>query len=113
MNNKKGFTLIEVIVSIGALGIICAVLLRLFVLAGDTNNKAGQMQNAQVAVSTTIETLNSTDNINDALAALGLTASDGDADGLYTLIGDTCTVTLEVSREAGDYPETCTASALQ
>ena len=50
MKNQKGFTLVEVIVSIAALGIICAVLLKLFVLAGDTNKQAGNMQKAQIAV---------------------------------------------------------------
>ena len=104
MKNSKGFTLIEVIISIAALGIICAVMLKLFVLAGNTNKRAGEIQNAQMAVTSVVETLSGADSINDGLKELGLTASDGNAVGQYTLIHDDYSVVLEISEEAGNYP---------
>ncbi|HOA95401.1 MAG TPA: hypothetical protein PKJ79_16740, partial [Quisquiliibacterium sp.] len=47
----------EVLFSIAALGIICGVLLKLFLLAGNTNDRAADIQDAQVAVASTAETL--------------------------------------------------------
>jgi len=102
--NKKGFTLIEVIFSIAALGIICAVLLKLFVLAGATNQRAGDIQNAQVAVASAVETLAGADSLEDGLALLGLTPPDRGASGQYMLIHEAYTLVITVGEEPGDYP---------
>ncbi len=104
MNNKKGFTLIEVIISIAALGIICAVLLRLFVVAGDTNKKATHMQSAQVAVISTAETLLGSASIDEGMASLGLWVNDGAANGRYTLVRDAFTIVLDINEMPGNYP---------
>ncbi len=105
MKNNKGFTLIEVIISIAALGVICAVLLKLFVLAGDTNKRAGDIQDAQVAVSSTVETLIGAESIEDGLMSLGLTVSDGSATGRYMLVHSDYTVELDVKEDKGGYPD--------
>ena len=104
MKNKKGFTLIEVIISIAALSIICAVLLKLFVLAGDTNKRASDVQTAQVAVTSTVETLAGADSVEEALAALDLSVSDGHVSGRYSLLYNDYNVLLDISEAAGDYP---------
>ena len=79
--NKKGFTLIEVLFSIAALGIICAVLLKLFLLAGNTNQRAGDIQDAQVAVASTAEVLAGADSLEDGLHSLGLIPPGSSAAG--------------------------------
>ena len=104
MHNQRGFTLIEVIISIAALGIICAVLLKLFVLAGDTNRRAGDVQEAQVAVASAAETLISSDSMEDGLILLGLPVSEGSLDGRYTLVNGSFNVVLDISEAPGDYP---------
>ena len=111
--NRKGFTLIEVIFSIAALGIICAVLLKLFVLAGDTNKRAGDIQDAQVAVTSVVETLAGSDSMTEGLASLGIKPSDGSASGQYTLVHDTYVVVLNISQEPGDYPGTLYALSVK
>jgi prepilin-type N-terminal cleavage/methylation domain-containing protein len=103
---KKGFTLIEVIFSIAALGIICAVLLKLFVLAGATNQRAGDIQNAQVAVASTVETLAGADSLQDGLVSLGLTPPDRGASGQYRLMRDAYVLVVTIGEEPGDYPGT-------
>ncbi len=103
-NNQKGFTLIEVIISIAALGIICAVLLKLFVLAGDTNRRAGDIQEAQVAVASVTETLIGAESIENGLVILGLPVSDGSTEGRYTLAHGSFKVVLDISEAAGNYP---------
>ncbi len=102
--NQKGFTLIEVIISIAALGIICAVLLKLFVLAGDTNRRAGDIQEAQVAVASAAETLTGADSLEDGLTMLGLPVSDDSLDGRYTLAHGSFNVVLDISEAPEDYP---------
>lgn len=77
MKNKKGFTLVEVIISIAALGIICAVLLRLFVIAGNTNSKAADSQSAQLAVTSVMETLAGADTLAAGLKELGINSEGG------------------------------------
>jgi prepilin-type N-terminal cleavage/methylation domain-containing protein len=111
--NKKGFTLIEVLFSIAALGIICAVLLKLFVLAGDTNKRAGDIQDAQVAVTSTVETLIGSGSVDDGLAALGIYPSDGSAAGQYTMVHDTYIVVLNISEKPGNYPGTLYALSVK
>lgn len=89
MKNNKGFTLVEVIISIAALGIICAVLLRLFVVAGNTNDKANEIQSAQLSVVSTIETLVCADSLQDGLESLGLeTPSTTIGKYKYSTIGE-------------------------
>jgi prepilin-type N-terminal cleavage/methylation domain-containing protein len=104
--NKKGFTLIEVLFSIAALGIICAVLLKLFLLAGNTNQRAGDIQDAQVAVASTAEVLAGADSLEDGLHSLGLIPPGSSAAGQYRLIYNGFTVVLTISEEPGDYPGT-------
>jgi prepilin-type N-terminal cleavage/methylation domain-containing protein len=104
--NKKGFTLIEVLFSVAALGIICAVLLKLFMLAGATNDRAGDMQDAQVAVASTAEVLAGADTLQDGLVSLGLIPAGSSAAGQYRLIRNDFTVVLNISEEPGDYPGT-------
>jgi prepilin-type N-terminal cleavage/methylation domain-containing protein len=67
MKNNKGFTLVEVIISIGALGIICAVLLRLFVLAGDTNDMTADRQMAELYAASAAETLLCANTLDEGL----------------------------------------------
>jgi len=104
--NRKGFTLIEVLFSIAALGIICAVLLKLFLLAGNTNDRAADIQDAQVAVASTAETLAGAETLEDGLASLGLVPAGNCPAGQYRLIRDGFTVVVTVSEESGDYPGT-------
>lgn len=102
--NKKGFTLIEVLFSIAALGIICAVLLKLFMLAGSTNERAGDIQDAQVAVASTAEILAGADSLEDGLDSLGLIPPGSGPAGQYRLIRNGFTVVVTISEEQGDYP---------
>ncbi len=104
--NRKGFTLIEVLFSIAALGIICAVLLKLFLLAGNTNDRAADIQDAQVAVASTAETLAGAETLEDGLASLGLVSAGNCPAGQYRLIRDGFTVVVTVSEESGNYPGT-------
>lgn len=115
MKDKKGFTLVEVIISIAALGIICAVLMRLFVVAGNTNNKAGDMQSAGLCVTTTIETLAAADTLNEALSKLGITAHESITNENFSLVRDGYDLTITVQKK-GEYPGTLydvTVSALK
>lgn len=105
MKNKKGFTLVEVIIAIAALGIICAVLLKLFVLSGDTNKQAGKMQEAQLAVTSVAEVLVSGETMQDAFDHLGLTAAEG-ITGTYSLVKGDITVDIDIAEKDGDYPGT-------
>jgi|AGTN01.1.fsa_nt_gi prepilin-type N-terminal cleavage/methylation domain len=102
MKNDKGFTLVEVIISIAALGIICAVLLRLFVLAGDTNELTASRQAAQMCAASAAETVLCADTLQDGVEALG--AVPAEADGEYTVTRDGFQVALRVSRRDEGYP---------
>ena len=103
--SEKGFTLVEVIISIAALGIICAVLLRLFVLAGATNDSASRAQDAQIAVTSVAETLASADTVYDALDEIGVSHSDSITDATFVCPGSGCDITIDLSAR-GDYPGT-------
>lgn len=103
MKNKKGFTLVEVIISIAALGIICAVLLRLFVVAGNTNNKAGDMQGAGLCAASVVETLAGADSMESGITALGLKIPDDLSSGEIKFSRGGYDVRLIFS-EQGDYP---------
>jgi len=102
-NNNKGFTLIEVIISIAALGVICAVLLRLFVLAGATNDKAADKQGAEMAAASAAETLLCANTLDDGLMTLGVVTVN--AEGVYEIVSDGYTLSLSVTPQ-GDYPGT-------
>ena len=101
--HEKGFTLVEVIISIAALGIICAVLLRLFVLAGTTNEQAGRAQDAEIAVTSAAETFAGTDTIYDALDQLGIGHSDDITDATFVCPSDSCDIVITLHAR-GDYP---------
>lgn len=105
MKNKKGFTLVEVIISIAALGIICAVLLRLFVLAGNTNSRAGDMQSAGIAVTSAVETLAGADSLKYGLQSLGINCPDKIDSEVFSFSSGGYDVTVDVSKK-GDYPGT-------
>lgn len=105
MKNNKGFTLVEVIISIAALGIICAVLLRLFVVAGNTNDKAKEVQRAQLSVASTIETLVCADSLQDGLALLGLETSSTDF-GKYKYSTNGEELIIEIRDIQDSYPGT-------
>lgn len=104
MKNDKGFTLIEVIISIAALGIICAVLLRLFVVAGDTNRQAGSAQSAQVCVTTAAEALLCADTLFDGLIVLG--AKEASEEGRYAYEQSGYEIVIEIEEKQGGYPGT-------
>lgn len=101
MKNNKGFTLIEVIISIAALGIICAVLLKLFVLAGTTNEQASSTQDAELCVTSTVETLVCANTIQDGFDVLGLSFS---GDGQYVSIQNDLPVTIDIKQSSAQYP---------
>ena len=101
MKNNKGFTLVEVIISIGALGIICAVLLRLFVLAGNTNDMTADRQMAEMYAASAAETLLCADTLDDGLTALD--AQPSDTEGIYAADRGGFDISLRVTPREG-YP---------
>ena len=101
--NEKGFTLVEVIISIAALGIICAVLLRLFVLAGATNDQAGRAQDAQIAVTSAVETFAAAETVYDALDELSVRHTDNITDATFICPGDDYDIVIDLGTR-GDYP---------
>jgi prepilin-type N-terminal cleavage/methylation domain-containing protein len=103
MSNKKGFTLVEVIIAIAALGVICAVLLKLFVLAGDTNKQAGSMQEAQLAVTSVAEVFISEESMQDAFDYLEIDMKEG-ISGAYTLQKGDIAVDIDITQKDGEYP---------
>ncbi len=104
LKNRKGFTLVEIMISIAALGIVCAVLLRLFVLAGSTNDTASDAQNAQLYASSTIETIMSADTVDEGMQALGLQFSPQLNE--YTHKDGDFAAVIGVTDTGGDYPST-------
>lgn len=102
MKKNKGFTLVEVIISIGALGIICAVLLRLFVLAGDTNRLTADRQMAEMYAASAAETLLCANTLGDGMETLG--AQSAGEDGRYTVSTDGYEIVLRVTPGSGNYP---------
>ena len=100
--NKKGFTLVEVIISIAALGLICAVLLRLFVLSKDTNRAAGEAQEAELFATTTIESIVCADTLKNGFDAIGIEFDASITQYIYT--DGEYTADIEVYGEDADYP---------
>ncbi len=105
MKNKKGFTLVEVIISIASLAIICAVLLRLFVLAGDTNDKAGSLQSAELCVTSAVETIVCADTIYEALDALDIEHTD-EIKNEYIAACNGYDIAIDLEDQDGGYPGT-------
>lgn len=101
--NKKGFTLVEVIISIAALGIICAVLLRLFVLSSHTNDAAKDTQQAELLATSVIESISCADTMEDGFNSLNLKFEHKKSD--YIIAEHGLTAVIEVSN-AGEYPGT-------
>ena len=106
MKNNKGFTLVEVIISIAALGIICAVLLRLFVIAGDTSDKASAMQEAEMYVTSATEELVCADTIHEALESLGIDSAGEITNETFTYTKDGCDIVIELEEKENGYPGT-------
>lgn len=102
-HNNKGFTLVEVIMAVAALGIICAVLLRLFVVAGDTNKRAGGMQTAQLHAASVAEVFAGSNSVAEALDSLGLSVQGG-VEGRYALHRDGIKIEIDIEEEDGGYP---------
>ena len=114
--NDRGFTLVEVIISIAALGLICAVLLRLFVLAGDTSDAAADSQSAHQMAASTLETLVCADTIGDGLDTVFAPLLEDSDDALvdyaahegvlYEMNTDSGLLIVDIMREGNDYPGT-------
>lgn len=79
-NNERGFTLVEVIVSVAVLCLVCGIILRLFVTSDDLRENNLDIEKAQVAVSNMMEQLKSSD---EPLPADMI--SEPDFDGSLTL----------------------------
>jgi prepilin-type N-terminal cleavage/methylation domain-containing protein len=79
-NNKNGFTLVEVIISVAVLCLVCGIMLRLFVSADDLRENNLDLEKAQVIVLNEMEKLKSAD---EPLPADIL--SEPDYDGSFTL----------------------------
>ncbi len=77
---KSGFTLVEVIISVAVLCLVCGIMLRLFVSADDLSERNLNIEKAQIAVLNKMEELKSAD---EPLTADIL--SEPDSDGVFTL----------------------------
>ena len=99
---NSGFTLVEVIISIGALGLICAVLLRLFVLSSDTNEAAGRAQRAELVAASVTETVTCAHTIEEGLTALGLKFEEDIKE--YTFTEQGFTTVMSIDEGAKDFP---------
>ena len=102
--NNKGFTLIEVIISIAVLGIICAVLLRLFVLAGSTNDRANRKQDAQLSVNSAVEVLVCSETVYSALDELGISFSGNMTDATFICPDKNYDIIIKLDERSGEYP---------
>lgn len=100
---RKGFTLVEVIISIAALGIICAVLLKLFVLSSDTNDAAKNSQQAELFATSVIENISCAETMEDAFNSLNLKFEHEKTE--YIIAEYELTAVIEVCK-TGDYPGT-------
>jgi hypothetical protein len=71
------------------------------------------MQSAQVAVTSTVETLIGAKSIDEGLTSLGLTVSADGAANRYTLVRDSYTMVLDISEKPGNYPGTLYALSVK
>ncbi len=62
---EKGFTLVEIIIAIAALALVCGLVLQLFILAGNVNERATQKQHAINECANVIEVLHSLNNLDE------------------------------------------------
>lgn len=69
MTYKKheGFTLVEIIVSVAALSLICALVLQLFLLAGDVNKRSEKKQHAVLTAASVIEIIKTEESLEALL----------------------------------------------
>lgn len=65
IENQEGFTLVEVIISIAVLGLICAVVLRLFVLANEVSEQSRIEDIASIYASNAIEVCKQSSNLDE------------------------------------------------
>jgi hypothetical protein len=65
LKTNRGFTLVEVIISIGFLCIACGIIIQLFIASGDVRTKAALKESASVKASNTIETCRISENPSD------------------------------------------------
>lgn len=65
MKNNKGFTLVEVIISIAVLSILCVIFLQLFVKASDISDKAHELDESVTLTNSTMEIVKSVGNISE------------------------------------------------
>ena len=78
--NKKGFTIVELVIVIGVIGILSAILIPTFANLTTEAQKAARKQQA-----------------SDAYTAYLVEATDNKFDGLFTRIGDSAPYTYEVA----------------
>lgn len=110
---QSGFTLVEIIVSVAALSLICALVIRLFLLAGDVNERSEKKQIAIIAASNIMEIIKSerdTETLleNEVFKDYEVTLKDRDIE-LNKTIHDDMKIRImfewrnEVSSPNGDY----------
>ena len=82
-NNKKGFSLIEVVVAIGMIAVISGFILQLFITAKSINQKSNDLNESILLSTNIIEIFKSGDTPADLLkhpmAQYALTSGEGDA----------------------------------
>ncbi|MFO7612264.1 MAG: prepilin-type N-terminal cleavage/methylation domain-containing protein [Clostridia bacterium] len=54
-NGDKGFTLVEIIISVGVLCLVCGLIMRLFILSGEVRSKAYDKEMASVKAANAVE----------------------------------------------------------
>lgn len=74
---KRGFTLVEIIVSIGVLAIVSVFVLRMFVQSENTQAKARDADFAVIEVGTAMERVKALTSPDAATAAFGATGDGG------------------------------------
>lgn len=65
MKNNKGFTLVEVIISIAVLSVLCVIFLQLFVKASDISDRAHELDESVTLTNSTMEIVKSIGSINE------------------------------------------------
>ncbi|MBN2559056.1 MAG: prepilin-type N-terminal cleavage/methylation domain-containing protein [Clostridia bacterium] len=71
----KGFTLVEIIISVGVLCLVCVLIMRLFILSGEVRNKAYDKEMASVKASNAVEAF----RISRVPGAIGENTIDSDS----------------------------------
>ena len=112
--SKKGFTLVELIIAVASLSLICALVLKIFVLSGELNDRAETKQQVVMTASNIIEVIKSADSIEELDKKdffIKRTGPDNEEKLEYMLCLDeenrSVEISLEkditVSSESGDY----------